>query len=253
MFILKQKLSPTALVFAGAVLTAVLNLSLAAPKAGAVTIDELLVQVQALQAQIQQLQATQGGAAAIATSVATTAATTAAACAFTKSLYLGVSDPQVKCLQQYLNAAGYTVSVSGAGSPGKESAYFGAKTKVAVAKWQTTNGVLPTSGYFGAISRAKYVATGKAMSAPTTTTSPISPTTPIIPTTPTTTVATTATPLSITTTSYSFSHCGHGLFSDHIRCWRLRLVFVASFKRHFSSGVKFGAGFLRLFALSGSG
>jgi uncharacterized protein YjdB len=114
----------------------------------------------------------------------------ATACVFTKSLYLGVSDIQVKCLQQYLNAAGYPVSVSGAGSSGKESAYFGAKTKAAVAKWQTANGVLPTSGYFGAISRAKYAATDKATPAPTT---------PIIPTIPTTTVATT-TPLSITTT-----------------------------------------------------
>ncbi len=125
-------------------LVMILSLAVVVPKAGAVTIAELLVQIQALQAQLTQLQ---GG---------TTAATTA--CTFTKSLYLGVSDPQVKCLQQYLNGAGYVVSTSGAGSVGNETNYYGGKTQAAVAKWQAANAVSPAAGYFGAISRAKYSA-----------------------------------------------------------------------------------------------
>ncbi len=83
---------------------------------------------------------------------------TATICTFTRSLYLGVKGDDVKCLQQYLNNAGYTVAISGAGSMGNETNYFGTKTKAAVAKWQAANGVSPAAGYFGAISRAKYLA-----------------------------------------------------------------------------------------------
>jgi hypothetical protein len=122
-----------------------MSLSLAVPKAGAVTIAELMAQIQALQAQLNQLQAAQTGG-------------TAAACTFTQNLYLGVSNAQVKCLQQYLNGAGYTVALSGAGSAGSETNYYGSLTKAAVAKWQAANAVSPAAGYFGAISRAKYSA-----------------------------------------------------------------------------------------------
>ena len=103
-------------------------------------ITALLAQITALQAQL----AAQGGGAA------------AAACTFTKDLTLGVTGDDVKCLQQYLNSAGYQVAASGAGSPGSESTYFGNLTKAAVAKWQAANSVSPAAGYFGAISRAKY-------------------------------------------------------------------------------------------------
>ncbi|OGZ97017.1 MAG: hypothetical protein A2847_02775 [Candidatus Sungbacteria bacterium RIFCSPHIGHO2_01_FULL_50_25] len=77
-------------------------------------------------------------------------------CSFTRNLSQGVSGDDVKCLQQYLNSAGHQVSASGAGSPGSETTYFGAKTKAAVGAWQAANGVAPTAGYFGSISRAKY-------------------------------------------------------------------------------------------------
>ena len=141
MDILKRETLPISLLIGAVVLA--LALSLAVPKAGAVTIDELLAQIQALQAQLVQLQAAQTGG-------------TATACTFTKNLYLGVSDPQVKCLQQYLNGAGYQVALTGAGSPGNETMYYGNLTKNATGKWQTGNSVAPAVGYFGPISRAKY-------------------------------------------------------------------------------------------------
>src|SRR3989344_3559802 len=68
------------------------------------TIEQLLVQIAGLQAQLQALQGT-------------TAPSTA--CTFTRSLYLGVSSgDDVKCLQMYLNGAGHQVATSGAGSSG---------------------------------------------------------------------------------------------------------------------------------------
>jgi hypothetical protein len=77
---------------------------------------------------------------------------------FTRGLTVGSTGADVMALQQYLNGAGSKVSDTGAGSPGSESTYFGTKTKAAVAKWQTANGVAPAVGYFGSISKAKYVA-----------------------------------------------------------------------------------------------
>jgi len=76
-------------------------------------------------------------------------------CSFPRSLYTGISAPEVKCLQKYLNASGFAVSQTGAGSSGAETEYFGLRTKQAVAGWQVANG-LPSTGYFGPMSRAKY-------------------------------------------------------------------------------------------------
>ncbi|MDP1718881.1 MAG: hypothetical protein Q8L24_00435, partial [bacterium] len=103
-------------------------------------IDALLAQIAALQSQL----AGQGGASS------------SVACSFTRDLTVGVKGDDVKCLQQVLNAAGFKVAASGAGSPGNESTYFGSLTKAAAAKWQAANNVAPAVGYFGSISRAKY-------------------------------------------------------------------------------------------------
>lgn len=81
---------------------------------------------------------------------------TTTACSFTRSLTVGSTGEDVKCLQQYLNSAGYPVASSGAGSPGSETTYFGSRTKTAVAAWQAASGVTPSVGYFGPISQAKY-------------------------------------------------------------------------------------------------
>ena len=78
------------------------------------------------------------------------------ACSFTKDLTLGSTGDDVKCLQQYLNAAGYPVASTGVGSAGSESTYFGTLTQSALAKWQAAMSVSPTAGYFGSLSRAKY-------------------------------------------------------------------------------------------------
>lgn len=120
------------------------------PRAHAATTAELQAQIATLLAQIQalqaQLNASSGGSASTA-------------CNFTRDLTVGSTGDDVMCLQKVLNGAGFTVSASGAGSPGNESSYFGTKTKAAVAAWQAAVGISPAAGYFGAKSRAKYAAT----------------------------------------------------------------------------------------------
>lgn len=76
-------------------------------------------------------------------------------CNFTKDLDLEVVGEEVRCLQKYLNSAGFVISSSGVGSPGRETTQFKDLTKKAVIKWQTANG-LPASGFFGPLSQKKY-------------------------------------------------------------------------------------------------
>ena len=96
------------------------------PSARALTtaeqIQQLLNQIAALQTQLLALQ---GGSGPVST-----------ACTFTRSLFLGATGEDVKCLQQYLNGAGFQVAASGAGSPGSETTYYGSRTKAAVAALQ---------------------------------------------------------------------------------------------------------------------
>lgn len=146
--------SKTAKVVAGfvGILTAVTMIGGAALPASAATAEELQAQINSLLATIQALQAQLGAT--------TTGGSGATACTFTRDLTIGVTGDDVKCLQQYLNSKGFTVSATGAGSVGNESTYFGAKTAAAAGKWQAANGVTPSVGYFGAKSRAKYAAIG---------------------------------------------------------------------------------------------
>src|SRR3989339_2175613 len=102
--------------------------------ASAVTIDELLAQIAALQAQLLTLQGS--------------SVSTADKCSFTRSLTVGSRGDDVTCLQNYLKTGGH-LSVNATG-------YFGSLTKAAAASWQSANGVAPAVGYFGPISRAKY-------------------------------------------------------------------------------------------------
>jgi hypothetical protein len=75
---------------------------------------------------------------------------------FMRDLYYGCIGEDVRKLQQMLNSKGYYVASSGAGSPGKETDYFGALTQAAVRNWQKAKNVHPAAGYFGALSRAKW-------------------------------------------------------------------------------------------------
>jgi len=73
---------------------------------------------------------------------------------FTTSLRQGMTDPEVKLLQMYLNTHGALVAATGAGSPGKETNFFGPATKAAVVKFQLLNNIVPASGFFGPLTRA---------------------------------------------------------------------------------------------------
>jgi len=77
-------------------------------------------------------------------------------CEFSKTLELGSTGEEIRCLQRYLNASGYTVADSGVGSAGNETSLFRDKTKDAVRRWQIANGITPATGNFGPLSQAKY-------------------------------------------------------------------------------------------------
>ncbi len=70
----------------------------------------------------------------------------------TSILRIGVTNSQVKILQQILNANGFIITTSGGGSPGHETNYFGSLTREAVKKFQCAKGIVcdgneATTGY----------------------------------------------------------------------------------------------------------
>lgn len=78
--------------------------------------------------------------------------------ALSRSLQQGSTGADVMALQKFLNASAATqVSVSGAGSPGLESSYFGPATFAAVKKFQTLNNV-SSIGIVGPQTRAAIAA-----------------------------------------------------------------------------------------------
>lgn len=78
-------------------------------------------------------------------------------CSFTRDLELGMEGEDVRCLQRYLNGAGFQVSATGVGSPGRETNQYQTKTEAAVIAWQKANNLSPAIGYFGPLSRGKYI------------------------------------------------------------------------------------------------
>ncbi len=95
-------------------------------------------------------------------------------CTFTRDLALGDTGEDIRCLQKYLNGAGFTVATEGVGSPGNETSLYREKTVEAVKKWQTARGISPATGTFGPLSRLSYT---KSLAASLTT-----PATPAVPT-----------------------------------------------------------------------
>ncbi len=73
---------------------------------------------------------------------------------FKKDLSYGMTDPDVLDLQRYLNTHGYPVAMSGTGSAGHETNFFGTLTENAVRRMQFMNGITPVSGYVGPLTRA---------------------------------------------------------------------------------------------------
>lgn len=79
----------------------------------------------------------------------------------TKDLKIGDIDPEVKVLQEYLNASGFVVASSGPGSPGKETELFGRDTQEALIKFQEANseillkplGLSQGTGFLGELTR----------------------------------------------------------------------------------------------------
>jgi peptidoglycan hydrolase-like protein with peptidoglycan-binding domain len=73
---------------------------------------------------------------------------------FTRDLTLGSTGEDVRQLQVWLNAHGFAVAQTGAGSQGSESTFFGPATRAALKAFQTSKGISPASGYFGPLTRA---------------------------------------------------------------------------------------------------
>ncbi len=115
------------------------------------SITSLLASFGADQATINNVTAALNGQA---TSGTGSSGSGAACPALTRDLQQGSSGADVKALQVYLNASGYTVAASGAGSMGNETMTFGPATKAAVIKLQTAWSISPAAGYVGAKSRA---------------------------------------------------------------------------------------------------
>jgi len=77
---------------------------------------------------------------------------------FAYDLSYGMRSEDVKMLQQYLNANGFPVAITGAGSAGYETTYYGPATQKAVYAFQESHkaelGIAKGTGYFGPITRA---------------------------------------------------------------------------------------------------
>lgn len=73
--------------------------------------------------------------------------TTTAVYTFTRDLTIGATGADVTALQNWLIQRGYSI-------PAGATGYFGTQTQGAVSAYQAANGIYPTAGYFGPITRA---------------------------------------------------------------------------------------------------
>lgn len=77
-----------------------------------------------------------------------------------RDLTLNSVGEDVRVLQKFLNARGYTVATVGAGSLGSETTFFGPATRAAVIRFQLAQSISPAAGYVGPLTRAKLTALG---------------------------------------------------------------------------------------------
>lgn len=167
------KNSKTAKAISGIVGLATAVMMMGPAVASAATVEELTAQINALLAQVSALQAAQ------TTTTTTTQSQTSCTASFGTNLKQGMTNAEVLALQKFLNMSVDTqVSVSGAGSPGMETSYFGPATKAAVIKFQNKYatdilnpvGLTQGTGFVGASTRAKINAMCTSGSTTTTTT-----------------------------------------------------------------------------------
>ncbi len=127
--------------FATGFVALAMMLSFVAPSAAnAATVAELQAMIASLSAQLSALS---GGSSSTGYT-------------FNTNLTVGSRGTDVMNLQKVLNMSADTrVSLSGAGSPGAETTYFGTATRAAVAKFQVKYGISPAAGYVGPVTRAK--------------------------------------------------------------------------------------------------
>lgn len=72
-----------------------------------------------------------------------------------RNLSPGSTGEEVKNLQKLLNKLGFTIAVSGVGSSGNETTYFGNATYRALIRFQQVHAITPAVGLFGPRTRAK--------------------------------------------------------------------------------------------------
>lgn len=75
----------------------------------------------------------------------------------TRDLEFGMRHEDVRALQKLLNGKGFTVAITGGGSLGNETVYFGPATKRALIKFQQAQKITPAAGYFGPKTRAVFL------------------------------------------------------------------------------------------------
>jgi len=78
-------------------------------------------------------------------------------CSFGRTLSVGDTGEDVRCLQSFLNKSGVIIAQTGPGSVGNETTQFGSLTEAAVLKWQTERKVAGANGVFGPGSQAMYL------------------------------------------------------------------------------------------------
>ena len=101
------------------------------------TIESLQAQIAQLLQQIQGLQSTQGSGSSVGSTSTYSGGSAACSFTWTRNLSMGSTGDDVRQLQRFLNGNPQTqVAVSGAGSPGNESSYYGPATARAVSKFQ---------------------------------------------------------------------------------------------------------------------